>query len=439
MPPRYISSSVLAVSSAATVASGIFLKKSPAAKPSPLASPLWDVTRVGVDLPKVIEEYKTTLSSGELKADGYSPAGCFPDNNLKARDLHGKSTAYEGPISVIRYEDVVAKTEQKAMTPNVCYEFCRRFDGVKFFGITNGSKCYCEPMFVVGTAGNTGGCKVACAGNPGQMCGGPDASSIFEMHDCPPKELFGPKAVVAFNELKNGVSKMTEDVSSCAKALVSAGSKLVTTQKQKGNTISMKHQAAMTQSYQALIADVNALPFDGKKVAAALEKSLGTYAGVSSGTGKASDTEAAMNAVEAASDAASAALPALVKVYETCAPDVEATDADLSTYKTIEGSQTCDGKIITPVHEVADVNACAKLCTETLAPTQCVGFQHYFGLAQGGTCLMFSEITGIAVYTKEGCGNGMGATCYVPKVDFAAHELAVKSDTLILDYCFDSK
>lgn len=429
---------------AVTAVSGLFLDTRRNSR-GPIDAPLWDVMRVGTDLPKVISEYKTTLESGELKADGYTPTGCFPDRNLKTRDLHGSSTSYEGPISVIKYEDVIGKTERKPMTPQVCYEFCRRFDGVKFFGITNGSKCYCEPMFVVATAGNTGGCKVACEGNPGAMCGGPDFSSIWEMHDCPPKEKFSPEAILAFGDLKTGVKTVGDDAKMCIDNLVKSGSELVTTQKQKGNTITMKHQKAMTGSYQSILADINALPFHHEEVAANLDLALGEYSGLA-GDAKASLQEEKMKAVELASDAAAAALPQITAAYETCHPNITSDGSALSYYTMISDtatSQTCDGKIITPVNQVGGsqepAELCAKLCSETLAPTQCVGFQLYQGLTDAGAvCMMFSEIHGVALYAKEGCPTTapLDGKCYVPSADISAHQLAVKDETLALDYCF---
>jgi len=55
----------------------------------------------------------------------------------------------------------------------------------------------------------------------------------------------------------------------------------------------------------------------------------------------------------------------------------------------------------------------------------------------GSICVMFSEISGVALYTKEGCeGEAMTGQCYVPKAAISSHELAVKSETLALDYCF---
>jgi len=407
----------------------------------PIGSPLWDVMRVGTDLEAVKAEYKATLASGELKADGFTPTACTPDRNLKTRDLQGKSTSYEGPISVIKYEDVVPKTEQKPMTHEVCYEFCRRFELVKFFGITNGSKCYCEPMFVVATAGSKGGCKVPCEGNPGQMCGGPDFSSIFEMHDCPPKEKFSSDAVLSFTALKGDVASMGTAAKDCIDTLVKSGSKLVNSQEQKGNTIVQKHQKAMTLSYQTILADMNALSFESAKVSAKLETALGEYSGLGDAT-NAAELEAKMEEVEMASDAAAAALPQITGVYEQCHPNITSDGTAMSFYTTISetaSAHSCDGKIISPTVQVSSGEECAKLCSETTAPTMCVGFQLYSGLEGADkVCLMFSEIAGVALYSKADCPSeaSMDGKCYVPKVDIAAHELAVKDETVALDYCF---
>lgn len=439
MRGRYL----VSAAAGASVASGLFLDKSKGLKKQdPIGSPLWDVMRVGVDLPKVVDEYTKTLKSGELKADGYNPTGCFPDLNLKTRDLHGSSTSYEGPISVIKYEDVEEKTKMKPMTAKVCYEFCRRFDGVKFFGLKNGNKCYCEPMFVVGTAGNSGGCKVPCEGNAGEMCGGPDMSSIFEMHDCPPKAKFSAEAVVAFNDLKTGVKSVGEQAKQCIDTLVKGGSALVNGQEQKGNTISMKHQKAMTGSYQSILADLNALPFESEKVSASLEGALGAYSSLAAGS-NAAETELKMTEVELAADAAAAALPQVTAVYESCHPNITSDGNALSFYTTISetaSAQTCDGKAVSPVVHVQSAEHCAKLCAETLAPTACVGFQFYSGLVAGSepVCMMFSEISGVALYSKADCPTNapLEGKCYVPKTEISAHQLAVKADTVALDYCF---
>lgn len=369
----------------ASAVSGLILRKAQDSVDPSVASDLWNVTRVGVDLPGVKSEYAATKESGELKADGFLPTGCFPDRNLKTRDLHGSETSYEGPVSVIKYEDVVAKTEREPMTQQVCYEFCRKFEQVKFFGVTNGSKCYCEPMFNVATAGNSGGCKVPCEGNPGQMCGGPDMSSIFEMHNCPPKERFTTDKMTKFTGLKTSVSELGEATKTCIDDLVKSGSKLVETQKQKGNTISMKHQKAFTQGYQDTIADLNALPFEAAKLAAELETALGTYSGLGANA-KEAEVEKSMAAVELASEAIENAVPKLSQVFSECHPNITATGDAIGFYTSISeetSAQSCDGKFIgTPfiVSGTDPVDSCAQKCQNTMAPEQCVGFQVYKGL-----------------------------------------------------------
>lgn len=368
-----------------SVASGLFLDRTRQLRGDPIGSPLWDVMRVGVDHPDVVDEYSKTVASGELNADGFTPTGCFPDLNLKTRDLHGSSTSYEGPVSVIKYEAVVEKTKREPMTVKVCYEFCRRFDGVKFFGITNGSNCYCEPMFNVATAGNTGGCKVPCEGNAGEMCGGPDASSIFEMHNCPPKEKFSAEKMTMFTETKTVVGELGTATKTCIDNLVKAGSKLVETQKQKGNTVSMKHQKALTQGYQDITADLNALPFEAAKLASDLETALGAYSGLGD-SAKEADVEKSMAGVELAADAVAQGSPKLAQVFEKCHPNITATGAAIGFYTSINeatSAQSCDGKFVGTPFVVSGTNpadACAQKCQNTLAPEQCVGFQVYKGI-----------------------------------------------------------
>jgi len=253
--------------------------------------------------------------------------------------------------------------------------------------------------------------------------------------------------LLAFNDLKTNVKKAGEDAKTCIDSLVKEGSQLVESQKQKGNTVTMKHQKAMTQSYQSILADINGLAFKAGEVSAALEGALGKYGGMG-GSVSAADREKIMKEVETSADAAAEALPQIYAMYEKCHPMVEDTKGALSFYQTISetaSAQSCDGKVIGPAFMVnggADAAAsCAKKCTDTVAPTQCVGFQLYTGLVSGvgeSVCMLFSEISGVALYSKKGCPTTAPkeGKCYVPKVDIDAHELAVKGNTNALDYCF---
>merc|ERR1719235_445154 len=109
------------------------------------------------------------------------------DKMYKTGDKHGDGKfSYKqqyANVSVAVYKELVLEDSQKAMTPYVCYEFCRSIDGMGFFGITEGRTCYCTPYYVPDETG-TGSCDLPCPGDSLQMCGGKSKSSLYEMHYC---------------------------------------------------------------------------------------------------------------------------------------------------------------------------------------------------------------------------------------------------------------
>merc|ERR1719316_556507 len=118
--------------------------------------------------------------------DGYSLVGCIKDQMHDFGDMYGdnKDQYREGNlnVSIVKYSEVVLKEKQVPMTPKKCYEFCRTVPDMVFFGVKGGRDCYCMPFYKPGTG--KGGCDMPCAGDPIQMCGGEEKSSIFEMHMC---------------------------------------------------------------------------------------------------------------------------------------------------------------------------------------------------------------------------------------------------------------
>merc|ERR1719316_1207764 len=86
-------------------------------------------------------------------------------------------------VSIVRYEEIVLEEDQKAMTPTVCFEFCRSLPDMVYFGITNGRNCYCEPYFKP-AAGDASACDLPCEGEQTSMCGNQKRSTIWEMHLC---------------------------------------------------------------------------------------------------------------------------------------------------------------------------------------------------------------------------------------------------------------
>lgn len=119
--------------------------------------------------------------------DGFSVAGCFKDTMYDFGDKYGdNSDQYREAhvnVSIVKYKEVVLREKQVAMTPKKCYEFCRTVPAMVYFGITGGRDCYCMPFYKKGASGSDG-CDMPCEGDPIQMCGGEEKSSIFEMHMC---------------------------------------------------------------------------------------------------------------------------------------------------------------------------------------------------------------------------------------------------------------
>jgi len=120
--------------------------------------------------------------------DGFMKTTCVKDFMYYHGDKYGAAKhSYEighGRVSIVHYNDWVAKENRAEMSPTVCFNFCKTVPKMGFFGIVNGNKCYCEPYFHQ-MAGDSSICDVACPGDTTKACGGSSKSTIYAMHDCP--------------------------------------------------------------------------------------------------------------------------------------------------------------------------------------------------------------------------------------------------------------
>merc|ERR1712232_866873 len=109
------------------------------------------------------------------------------DGKFRYADLHGhnKDNVINNAwnISAVYYDRIVPKLEQKPMTPQICFEFCRTVPDATFFGLRAGRQCYCTPFYKQ-YPGDSSDCDAVCEGDNTQMCGGMVKQSIFEMHKC---------------------------------------------------------------------------------------------------------------------------------------------------------------------------------------------------------------------------------------------------------------
>merc|ERR1719265_1769458 len=128
------------------------------------------------------EAYVTVLK------DGFFEVGCYFDTMLTAGDKFGndadKYNMDHSGVSVALYDELILDENKEAMTPTVCFEFCRSLPDMVYFGIANGGQCYCAPYYYP-KPGDESKCDSPCPGDNTLVCGNMKGkSSIFEMHLC---------------------------------------------------------------------------------------------------------------------------------------------------------------------------------------------------------------------------------------------------------------
>merc|ERR1719171_463432 len=132
--------------------------------------------------PEKIEPFARVLK------DGFYEVDCIKDYMYAHGDAHGfNKHEYKlkdfSNVSIVHYKDIVPSEDQKAMSQETCFEFCRTVPDMLFFGLTAGRECYCMPYYKM-MAGDSSKCDAVCEGEPTTMCGGMAKSSIFELHLC---------------------------------------------------------------------------------------------------------------------------------------------------------------------------------------------------------------------------------------------------------------
>mmetsp|Transcript_130352 Transcript_130352/g.260006 ORF Transcript_130352/g.260006 Transcript_130352/m.260006 type:complete len:445 (-) Transcript_130352:22-1356(-) len=108
-------------------------------------------------------------------ADGFSRVACEVDIAPESVRISFKEKAC-GDVASCRLLTL-------PMQPRLCFDFCRQHAEAKFFGL-QGSNCYCSPYYHAKSTGGQGACSFHCEGDKKELCGGPEKSSLFEMHMC---------------------------------------------------------------------------------------------------------------------------------------------------------------------------------------------------------------------------------------------------------------
>merc|ERR1719453_2256757 len=163
--------------------------------------------------------------------DGFWSVGCRLDGMVSAGDKfgderHSYDLGRSANTSIVMYSDVLDRENQKDMTPQVCFDFCRTVPDMTFFGLVHGRDCYCMAYYK-DTAGGSGVCDLPCEGDTASICGGEHKSSIYQMHSCEGGlEQDVQDAISDMGEVAGAVSEAKGKVENVANMMQSSGDAL---------------------------------------------------------------------------------------------------------------------------------------------------------------------------------------------------------------------
>jgi len=376
----------------------------------------------GMQGPGAIEPFVSVLK------DGFSETACIKDYMFHHGDAFGSNKhTYEiadrANVTIVHYKAVVASEDQKAMSQEVCFEFCRTVPDMLFFGLTAGRDCYCEPYFQM-TSGDTSKCEATCEGSPTTMCGGMTKSSIFEMHLCADtandlEEVVGKAGDLASN--MEGVGNEAETTASDMQDIGAAGQDMFG--KAGDPTASDLMQQAKVFAGEVQHASEDTLKIFGK-LDELKKKADGMKEGDFTSFEVITEAEATIDEMEKTVAEGEASLEAtldLLGLAQGKEIEMEGLEEEgnkggeqIKQYKNImyfvdpaaEGMpSTCGGDLLKKPMVAATPSDCALSCdAEGIA---CAGFS-FFGHESGTSdsiCFLFGKFKETTYYT--GCGKGL--------------------------------
>lgn len=153
---------------------------------------------------------KSGLLQG-IFADGFSRIACEIDIAPENVRISFKEKAC-GEVSSCRLLTL-------PMTPRLCFDFCRQHEEAKFFGL-QGSNCYCSQYYHPKSTGGQGTCSFHCEGDKKELCGGPEKSSLFEMHMCGDSQSEADYALESSGESEKAAKALVDAANTTAFKLV---------------------------------------------------------------------------------------------------------------------------------------------------------------------------------------------------------------------------
>jgi len=360
-----------------------------------------------------ITPFQTVLKDGFMKVE------CVKDMMFSQGDKHGpnKHSYNQGQISgvsIIRYDEYVAKLDRKPMTQKVCFDFCRTVPNMGFFGVINGRHCYCTPFYKA-QASDSSMCDAPCDGSPNTMCGGKEKSMVFAMHFCDDSAQVLAAAIAKGNTtagslltkcgLVDGLAADTMAIADYLQPQFGAvGDSVATTNLQKAKTTA---GLMLRDSYKACV--------NGSQgsLATAVTDAQGAAAGVLIAEKHTRDINAKVETAKAAEDRMDALIAQAQNAQDVgnssldYYPLVYFIDKDLLNASdplanSTKVPSTCGGKAVGKSIIATNKDSCASACNAAVGG--CVGFQYFESLAKptANLCLLFGEFKSISYYT--GCG-----------------------------------
>lgn len=349
--------------------------------------------------------------------DGYFSVACVQDHVRIYKDLHSAQGSHRykedaSDVSIIWYHENTEKEDMEAMTPKVCYEFCRTVPDMGYFGLYAGTDCYCAPYYRSGEGGEGDSCDMVCEGDQTKFCGGQSKSEIYEMHLC-------ADTMDELNAAKEAGEAVSEAMTTCTSDIDAEGMQKAadtlrdTAAKKFGDAFA----GDLGQSASVFAGELTHLVEDCEKMETEMGDMMSdwdTHSGFE--VGRMSQVEAEDFLIElkksieegealakVSADAKDAAHPPVNETRTASAFEQYLTVMTLVDKEKAETKASCSGTATRKPISGLTKEECAFACDEVMFPTKerCMAFQ-YFEDAEGGKlCFLFSEVQNVNYYQCE--------------------------------------
>lgn len=365
--------------------------------------------------------------------DGFYQVRCTHDLMYWQQDKYsyGKFRYMEDAanLSIVMYREMIVDSEWKAMTPIVCFEFCRTIPDMVFFGLIEGRECYCTPYYKPPTKpqGMEDNCDIPCEGDPTTMCGGRKKSLVFEMHFCADTTGALKESAMVADEMLSYMYDTAFIGAELTANLLDSGKLLKEYAGMSGlPSVSEMGVAAEAAGMDIIKTTVAAGCLDGYREMIAVYKEADTMQSLdftlSKNLQKADDARAKMKELSLFLDMCTMKLEEfLVQVYPLFheftelegEEDLKKAHDEYATAfeqyypllyvidkESAPKMSTCEGDVIGKP-AVLTMPECAAACNSLVYPAKCMGYQ-FFKLGNsdelGPICFLFSQIKSVTSY-----------------------------------------